>query len=312
MVGPSTFAKQYDTLRRGDGFVVLPDWSSVTITGDDQKKFLHNFCTNDVNSLQPGECREAFFANAKGRVLGHGLIDCCDDELVFVGAPNQAFRLVEHLDRYIIRDDVQLRDTSGERAYVLGPPLLPVVAPDCPIALKPIGIGGSILCARCALSTVATNDLSRARRYLTSHGYEQCDTAVFEAIRIESGTPLFGIDFGEENFPQEVNRDRHAISFTKGCYLGQETVARIDALGHVNQKLVGVRFTGSELPVAGAELMKDGARAGRVTSAAYSPQLGAPIALAMVRREANAIGTGLESPVGACEVISLPLSFADK
>jgi folate-binding protein YgfZ len=123
--------------------------------------------------------------------------------------------------------------------------------------------------------------------------------------------PLFGTDFDENNLPQEVGRDREAISFTKGCYLGQETVARIDALGHVNQKLVGVRFSGVDIPAAGIELMKDGIQVGRVASAAYSPQLEAPLALAMVRREANAPGTALESPVGGCEVVTLPLPVAD-
>ena len=85
-----------------------------------------------------------------------------------------------------------------------------------------------------------------------------CGTAAFDALRIESGTPLFGVDFDEENLPQEVGRDELAISFTKGCYLGQETVARIDALGHVNQQLAGVRFAGPDVPDAKAELTQGG------------------------------------------------------
>jgi folate-binding protein YgfZ len=129
----------------------------------------------------------------------------------------------------------------------------------------------------------------------------------FAAARIESGMPLFGVDFHEDNLPQEVGRDAESISFTKGCYLGQETVARIDALGHVNQRLVGVRFSGNEVPQAGTELSFGGAKVGRVTSAAWSPRLSAPLALAMVRREANAVGTKLESPFGAAEIVALPL-----
>ena len=76
----------------------------------------------------------------------------------------------------------------------------------------------------------------------------------FDAARIEAGMPLFGVDFDDSNLPQEVGRDAEAISFTKGCYLGQETVARIDALGHVNQRIVGVRFSGTEVPAVGTEL----------------------------------------------------------
>ena len=84
---------------------------------------------------------------------------------------------------------------------------------------------------------------------------------------------MFGVDFDDRNFPQEVGRNEQAISFTKGCYLGQETVARIDALGHVNQRLAGVRFAGTNVPDAGNELTYAGKTAGQVTSAKFSPQL---------------------------------------
>jgi folate-binding protein YgfZ len=129
----------------------------------------------------------------------------------------------------------------------------------------------------------------------------------FETARIESGMPRYGVDFNEENLPQEVGRDREAISFTKGCYLGQETVARIDALGHVNQRLAGVRFFGSGVPSGGTELAREGRIVGSVTSAAFSPKLDAPLALAMVRREANSPGTRLSSAAGECEVVALPV-----
>jgi folate-binding protein YgfZ len=89
--------------------------------------------------------------------------------------------------------------------------------------------------------------------------------------------PRYGVDFTEENLPQEVGRDREAISFTKGCYLGQETVARIDALGHVNHRLVGVRFFGSEVPASGTELTRECRIVGSGTSAAFSPKLNAPL-----------------------------------
>jgi folate-binding protein YgfZ len=120
--------------------------------------------------------------------------------------------------------------------------------------------------------------------------------------------PSYGVDFNEENLPQEVGRDRQAISFTKGCYLGQETVARIDALGHVNLRLAGVRFFGSDVPASGTELTREGRSVGSVSSAAFSPKLEAPIALAMIRREAMSPGTRLESSSGACEVTALPIT----
>ena len=91
----------------------------MTLTGADRQTFLNNFCTNDVKRLAPGDSCEAFFTNVKGKILGHGLVTCRDDELVFITVPGQAAKLIEHLDRYVIREDVQLRDTTAERAYLL-------------------------------------------------------------------------------------------------------------------------------------------------------------------------------------------------
>ncbi len=129
----------------------------------------------------------------------------------------------------------------------------------------------------------------------------------FEAARIERGFPWFGRDITDRNLPQEIGRDRLAISFVKGCYLGQETVARIDALGHVNKTLVGVRFLGPTIPASGTELTVGGQPAGLVTSASYSPRLAAPLALAFVRRGSNAPGARLHSAAGEAEVIELPI-----
>jgi folate-binding protein YgfZ len=258
---------------------------------------LHNFCTNDVKRLVPGECCEAFVTNVKGKCLGHGLVMCGDDELNFLGAPGQAARLVEHLDRYVIREDVRIRDTTAEREFYL---TTGGALPSC-FSWNILGNDSTVVSWIEAGNLVEFVEAFRGERGVVVVGPD-----AFHAVRIEAGTPLSDVDFDENNFPQEVGRDREAISFTKGCYLGQETVARIDALGHVNQRLVGVRFTGNDVPVVGTELQKDGAKVGRVTSSTFSPRLASPLALAMVRREANAVGTQLESPGGACEVIGLP------
>ena len=118
---------------------------------------------------------------------------------------------------------------------------------------------------------------------MVAQGAIRCGFAAFEKARIEADTPLYGRDIGEDNLPQEVGRNAQAISFSKGCYLGQETVARIASLGHVNQLLAGVRFDGHTVPPAGTELTADGKAVGRVTSAALSPKLGCPLALAYLR-----------------------------
>ena len=295
---------EYRALRSGYGVVQLADWSSVTLRGADRQAFLSNFCTNDVKRLAPGEHCEAFITNVKGKIIGHGLVHCRVSELVFVSVPAQAPKIIAHLERYIIREDVQLRDTTAERKYLL------IAGGESAGA----GLNGEtwirwrlLHVPFCGLLEATPDRLSLVQQELNASGATSCGGEVFDALRIESGTPLFGVDFDEENLPQEVGRDELAISFTKGCYLGQETVARIDALGHVNQRLVGVRFAGPKVPEAKSKLTHEGTPAGHVTSAAYSPQLSSPLALAMVRRQSLAPGSQLESATGPCEVIGLPM-----
>jgi tRNA-modifying protein YgfZ len=297
----SPFNREYQALTTGSAVVELVGWSSISITGDDRQSFLHNFCTNDVKRLVPGSSCEAFFTNVKGKIVGHGLLHCREAELVFIGVPGQASRLVEHLDRYVIREDVNLRDITEERSYLLiaGGAL----ANDSHISISWEIIGRD----DSNLSEVDPGDVSNVVRSLAAEGLVVVGSQAFEAARIEAGMPRYGIDFNDDNLPQEIGRDNQAISFTKGCYLGQETVARIDALGHVNQRLVGVRFFGSDVPTGGIELNCEARIVGSVTSAAFSPKLGAPLALAMIRREGSSPGTRLDSAIGGCEVVPLPV-----
>jgi folate-binding protein YgfZ len=287
-------------LQSGRGFFATPGWSSVTIAGRDRHSFLQNFCTNDLKRVQQGDSCEAFVLKVKGKIVGHGLVTCSEEELVFLGAPGQAPRLVEHLDRYVIREDVQLRDSTSERCFVIT---------AAAVDITHVSFSWNLIGTEAALVfEIATLEMPAFFRLISERGIRPVGLPGFDAARIEAGVPLFGVDFDEYNLPQEVGRDRQAISFTKGCYLGQETVARIDALGRVNQRIVGVRFFGDELPNAGAELSRAGAALGRVTSAVFSPKLAAPLALAMMRRDACSLGTRLDSAVGACEVIDLPLA----
>jgi folate-binding protein YgfZ len=310
----------------------LSEWSSITFTGGDRQAFLHNFCTNDIRRLSPGYSCEAFVTNVKGKIVGHGLVTCRENELVLITVPGQSAALVAHFDRYIIREDVQLADTTQKRSYLLlagdqparsaalalaptlssgyewQQPLVNATANlvDIPVRWIRWDLLGPTFCG---LLEAKPSDISRARQALVERVLVLCNMAAFHALRIEAGTPLFGVDFDDRNFPQEVGRNEQAISFTKGCYLGQETVARIDALGHVNQQLAGVRFAGHNVPEVGTELIHAGKSAGHVTSATFSPQLQAPLALAMLRREHAGSESLLESPIGPCEVIPLPVSF---
>lgn len=317
---------QYEALRTGCGLVELAGWSSVTVSGQDRLKFLNNFCTNDLEQLAPGSGCESFFTNVKGKIIGHGWIVDRADQAVILGEPGQEATLIEHLDRYLIREDAQLHDTSTTRTLWL-------VAGGEPVhqALAEAGLTGDAASATAAL-TASLGDgavygvpwpaidspvaylveaeagaAEQLRRTLVAAGAVACGRRAFETVRVEAGLPLLGIDFSAENLPQEVNRNQQAISFTKGCYLGQETVARIDALGHVNRHVVGVRFDAAAVPDPGTELHAGEAAVGRVTSAVESPRAQAPLALAMVRRGHNAPGCQLQSPAGTGHVVALPL-----
>jgi tRNA-modifying protein YgfZ len=282
------FEQQYEALRRGRGVFELKGWSSIAIRGKDRHAFLNSFCTNDVKRLAVGASCEAFFTNVKGKTIGHGLICAKEDELSFVGAPGQAAAIVAHLDRYIIREDVQLEDTTATLTHF--------VMSRNDGQLKNGFSWNGLIGVPCAVVGAEYNE----------PGYIRVEQPAFDAARIESGFPLYNVDFDENNLPQEIGRNREAISFTKGCYLGQETVARIDALGHVNQQIVGVRFSADSEPAIGCELVKDDAVVGHITSVAFSPQLQTPLALAMIRRRANSAGTRLSSAFGECEVVDFP------
>jgi folate-binding protein YgfZ len=133
-----------------------------------------------------------------------------------------------------------------------------------------------------------------------------CSSEALEMARIEAGFPWYGPDISEENLAPEVGRDKQAISYIKGCYLGQETIARIDALGHVNRLLMGVVFESADAPPAGTQLTANDKVVGQVTSATFSPKLQAPLALAYIRRGYLDPGTRLFSTVGPATVLGLP------
>ena len=285
--------EEYRALTQAVGVVDLPARTQIEICGRDRAKFLNGFCTNDVLRLTSGTGCEAFFTNVKGRIVGHGCIFCSAEALVVETVPGQAERLVAHLDRYLVREDVQLVDRSSEWSELLvggpdaelllgrlaaAPPPRQELAhaaaqlAGVPVVLRRVGlIGGPAW-----LVGAAAADVAAVRSQLLREGVRACSAAAFEVARVEAGWPHYGQDISEENLPQEVDRNDRAISFRKGCYLGQETVARLDALGHVNRTLAGVRLAAEQVPPVGLELLAAGQVAGRVTSAVWSVRFQAP------------------------------------
>jgi ADP-ribose pyrophosphatase len=142
--------------------------------------------------------------------------------------------------------------------------------------------------------------------WMETQGVPRATAAAWEAARIEAGTPT-SIDIPEKTLPQELDRDRRAISFTKGCYLGQETVARIDALGHVNRRLVAVAIDGGFHHAAGAVVRAGDEIVGRLTSVGYSPALGGWLGLGLLHAKALDAGRSLEVDGDPARVVAVPL-----
>ena len=316
---------EYQALTSGAGVGDLTGRSRIALRGSDRTRFLHSFCTNDIQRLTPGMGCEAFLTNHQGKTVGHVYVFCSDDALLLDSVPGQAAAVITHLDRFVISDDVTFEDltpATGE-LLVAGPQagsvlarIVPGELPTEPWQHREAEIAGTrvrlakadFLLPESFLLTTPIGSIEALERALIEAGGVRCGFAAVEAMRIESGTPLFGSDITAENLPQEIGRDKQAISFTKGCYLGQETVARIDAMGHVNRLLVSVRILDAlAVPPPGTELTSGGKVAGQVTSAAWSPRLDQPLAFALVRRAQAAPGTRLDSACGTAEVVRLPL-----
>lgn len=291
------------------------DRSRIEITGPDRAKFLHNLTTNEVKRLPAGRGCEAFVTSPQGKTIGYVAILAAEDRILVRSDPGGMELALPHLKKYGVFDDVDIEDRSEItfELHVLGdgvddlvrraggtppdPPEYTHVAGELggrPVRLvreSPAGVSGiTILGDRSDAEAVASALAAAAG----GAGLATLEPAEFEALRIEAGTPAFGKDVTEKNLPQEFARDDRAISFVKGCYLGQETVARIDALGHVNQFLKGLTFEpGSPCPAPGTSLEADGKRVGAITSAVDSPWRGHLVALAMVRAAHARAGTRL-------------------
>ncbi len=320
---PAELVAQYQALVGRAGVVDLGQRTQIELRGGDRASFLHNLSTNDIRKLAAGSGCEAFFTSVQGKTLGHGFVFAMSDLLLVDTVGGQAERLLAHFDHYLVCEQVELLDRSAERSelFIGGPEAEEIVGqlaharlPQARLSHFTVSLADRTISLRRAdlagpvglLASGKKEDVAVIRESLVAAGLTLCAPAAFEAARIEWGFPLFGLDITEANLPQEVARDALAISFTKGCYLGQETVARIDALGHVNKTLVGLRFASPAVPAHGSELAADGQSAGHVTSAAFSPRVGTAVALAYVRRGHNEPGQRLTSAVGEAEVVSLP------
>jgi len=303
--------EQYHALVKGCGYHRFPERTILALTGPDRVKFLQNFCTADVKKLAAGEGTETFITNVQGKTIGYVTALILEKSILLEGAAGQAAALVPHLEKYTLLDDAELPDRSGEWpcGVIAGSEIAQEIG-DVELLIAHEGNEvRSVVYRSRLLGSESWSFIGQAEELGIKgfpHTATPCGPDAVEMRRLEAGMPQFGTEVTEANLPQEVGRDKQAISFTKGCYLGQETVARIDSLGHVNRYLRLVKFSGDVLPDLGWQHAIDGKPVLTVTSTAYSPMLRAPIALAYLRRGHESIGTTFDTELGAVEVIPAP------
>ena len=273
--------------------------TTVRLTGDDRVLFLNNFCTADIKQMAVGDVREAFILNIKGKLIGHVLVFCHEDRLELDTVPNQAEELIQHLDRYLIREDVEMSEVELHHVFCFGS--LDAAA-GWEVAENQFKLVDDIQVANCEVAgtgyLLSSESSERLSEFVAGLEQQAASEAQLAFHRLESGTPWFGVDSTNDTLPQELQRDEKAISFTKGCYLGQETVARIDSLGRVNKLLI--RLTSEQPLQVGNHLRLGEKTVGTVSSAAS--QNDQHVGLAIVRREAAASGTRLQLEAGEAVV----------
>jgi folate-binding protein YgfZ len=303
------------------------------LTGPDRVRYLNAVTSNNIRDLQAGQGIAALLLNAQGHILAELEVYALPDRLRIAAHAMNRARTFDTLEKYIIMDDATIEDVTDRfGAIALEGPRTPALlaelgAPSLD-ALSELGhanatiagvacmmlrrsSGGipsaEFIASRADLPRLWTALLDAAKSHGGAIGYSALNT-----LRLEAGIPWFGYDFDDTMIPQEAAVEQTHLSFTKGCYTGQEIVERVRSRGHVNRRRAGVAFSGGEVPAAKTPLLADGVEVGRVTRAAFSYALNRPIGFAYLRREHSESGTKLTWAGGDAEVITLPIRAAEK
>jgi len=308
----------YQALRTGCALVERSWVGRLEVLGADRQRFLNAYLTCDVKGLAPGGGAYGFFTDKQGRIQADAVVLALEDRLRLELPQGRAPVVAEQLRKYVIADRVEVMPAKELLPLTLAGPgaeelLAAAGAPALPEAVwshaRATVFGTEVTLVRQGRLGVPAFTLwtssSLAPELAAAFAARGAVTASFdalEAVRVEAGIPRFGADFGPDNFPQETGIDE-AVSYTKGCYLGQEVVARIHYRGGVQRQLVGLDFGGDAPPARGAALRHDGRAAGAVGSALVSPALGRPIGLAIVHKRAAEPGTALEVEAGGSAAV---------
>jgi folate-binding protein YgfZ len=306
--------QEYLSVRRALGLLDFSNRAVLKFTGDDRLSYLQGLISNDLRVPSSGEGVDAAFLSQQGKVLSDCRVFATDDRfIVDIWEPFKP-KILDHLNRYLVADEVEIADLSDCCAIlsIQGPGSETLLGRFLPKEQQPqkrldhsLAQIGGIEMRICRYSHTGEDgfdlmiplaDIESAARQLTeaasaySGGWVGAEA--YEILRIEAGIPRYGVDITEDNLILETGLT-HAVSFNKGCYLGQEVVERIRSRGHVNKALTGLVIEGEKPPKPGSKILSSEKEVGTVTSSVYSPALESPIALGYVHRDHRSRGTQL-------------------
>lgn len=307
----------------------------IVVSGQDRRSYLQGLLTNDIAALQPGQGCYTAYLTAQGRMVSDLHVYELGDVILLALPRATTATVLAKLDQFIFSEDVQLADVSDTLAAVA------VVGPEAARVLSPLvgveraelvelpdhgnlrrSVGGQPLIVLRATDTgepgyellAGRDQMPALMQALRTAGAVDLSAETAEVLRVEAGVPVFGQDMDEQTIPLEAGIEQQAISFTKGCYVGQEVIIRVMHRGHgrVARRLVGLLLgADDQLPPPGTTLHMADKEVGVVTSSALSPALGCPIALGYVKRDVLESGASLLTVHGAIvRVVPLPFRAA--
>jgi len=312
---------EYAAIRKGCVIFDEPHVGTIRVIGDDRGAFLNNMLTAKTDDLEPGQCRRAFWLNRKGRIDADIRVSQREDDMLFALDRHLCKATAESLESFVFAEDVEIIDVSKtqHRLSVHGPTAQKLISLACGTDVQldeyrcmDVTIGDArVLVEREDLTgevglslCMARDDVEEVYARLLALGEAHPELKAratgwlaINAARIEAGHPMFNVDFGETNLPVESGIIEDRVSFTKGCYLGQEVVARMHARKACNKKVIAIKIEGERItvdqpeihqPTGGSQIFEPGkvgeTPIGSVTSSTISPMLGAvPICFAMVK-----------------------------
>jgi len=284
--------KGYEALRNGAAWLDVSARGKIKVLGEDRARLLHAMTTNHIQQLTPDAGCYAFFLTVQGRILADVNVLCLPDHFLLDLEPETGDKVYQHLDHYIIADDVTLETPRLATITVEGPKsaaVLERMGAPVPEAEYSSLEWGSRLVARLNISgsvgffvIAPDGEKDQLVAQIEAAGAVPGDTEAFRVVRLENGKPRYGEDLSERFLAQEANQP-HALHFSKGCYLGQEIVERVRSRGQIHRVLKPVVLEMKDPPAPGTKLTLADGQAAEITSAVYSPALDKVVGLAYVR-----------------------------